>query len=93
MVALILAILLTFPWPTPGNLYDRQAMVVESDRTADIVTVEDSEGFVWEFYGADSYEDGDAVVLLMWDNGTTETILDDAVFDCFFLPSLLSLPA
>ncbi len=92
-MALILAILLVFSCPVPGGFYNRQATVVELDRTADVVAVEDSDGFVWEFYGADSYENGDAVVLLMWNSGSTETIFDDAVVDCFLLASLVSLPA
>lgn len=93
MVALILAIFLALPCPIPGGFYDRQATVVGFDDTADVVTVEDSDGFLWEFYGTGSYENGDAVVLLIWDNGTPDAIFDDAVVDCLLSSSLLSLPA
>ena len=93
MVALILAILLALPCPIPDGFYDRQATVGGLDDAADVVTVEDSDGFLWEFYGAGSYGNGDVVVLLMWDNGTPDAVFDDAVVDCLLPSSLLSLPA
>lgn len=63
---------------TTGNYYARTTIVVEVDRNNDLVTVEDSTGNRWQFYGAEDWQEGDCASLLMWDNGT-DTILDDEV--------------
>ena len=52
--------------------------VVEIDRAADIVTCEDSNGNLWEFYGVEDWEIGDCASLLM-DTCGTATIYDDAI--------------
>lgn len=63
---------------TAGNYYARTAIVVKVDTDNDLVTVEDSVGYYWQFYGVEDWQEGDCASLLMWDNGT-DTILDDEV--------------
>lgn len=63
-----------------GNYYALTSIVVEIDRSKDLVMVEDSTGNRWQFYGAKDWQEGDCASLLMWDNGT-DTILDDEVRD------------
>jgi hypothetical protein len=61
-----------------GNCYALTCEVVEVDRDSDIVTCEDSNGNLWEFYGCEDWQVGDCASLLMWDNGT-ENITDDEI--------------
>ena len=65
------------------NLYPRTARVYEIDRDADLVTVIDAAGFLWEFYGVEDWEVDDLVSLLMFDNGT-KTIFDDEIIKAYY---------
>lgn len=67
---------------TTKNLYPATAEVVELDRAADLVTVETASGIAYGFYGCEDYFPGDLVSMIMDDNGTPETILDDVIIDC-----------
>ena len=58
--------------------YSRRVTVTELDKGTDIVTVEDEQGNLWEFYGVDDWHTGDKCELLMEDNGTRE-IQDDII--------------
>lgn len=61
-----------------GNYYALTAIIVEVDTDNDLVTVEDSTGNRWQFYGVEDWEVNDCASLLMWDNGT-KSILDDEI--------------
>jgi len=65
--------------PDVSGIYARSAAVVSLDYGADIVTLEDSQGFLWEFYGCEDWNPGEIASVLMWDNGTPETIFDDVI--------------
>ena len=69
------------------NLYPKTAKVYAIDRDSDIVTVIDSVGFLWEFYGVEDWEIGDLVSLLMFDNGT-ESIFDDEIIKAYYCGQL-----
>ena len=56
--------------------YTRQAEVVEV--CGDVVLVEDTYGFEWEFYG-DEFEVGQKVEMKMHTNFTHNTIFDDEI--------------
>ena len=58
--------------------YALTTCVVEVDRDNDIVTCEDYNGNLWEFYGAEDWEVGDCASLLMYTRGTL-IIYDDEV--------------
>lgn len=58
--------------------YAKTARVVEVNRATDEVSVEDSVGFLWTFYGCEDWEVGDCASLLMTNNGTL-TIFDDEI--------------
>lgn len=64
-----------------GDIYAKNAVVVEVDYGSDIVTAEDSLGFQWGFYGCDGYAVNDTVELLMCDNDTPGNVFDDLVLD------------
>ena len=61
-----------------SNTYALTTCVVEVDRDNDIVTCEDSNGNLWEFYGCEDWQEGDCASLLMNDQGTPN-IYDDAI--------------
>lgn len=61
-----------------AKYYALTTCVVELDKKNDVVTVEDSAGNRWQFYGVEDWQEGDCASLLMWDNGT-ESIFDDEV--------------
>lgn len=60
--------------------YVLRAEVVEVDPFKDCAVCEDINGEAWEFYGADDFQQGEFVLLLMNDNAT-ETIYDDEILD------------
>lgn len=62
------------------DTYALSAVVVKIDRTQDIVEVRDSNGNLWEYYGAQFTDEGQSVALLM--NGKhTAQIEDDEVLE------------
>ena len=63
---------------TKANIYPLLTTVTEVDRNKDLVTVEDSNGFIWQFEGADDWEEGDLCNCLM-DSRGTEKIFDDEI--------------
>ena len=60
------------------NTYANLTTVVELDRDADVVTCEDYNGNLWEFYGCEDWEIGDHCNLVMFDCGTAE-VADDVI--------------
>lgn len=56
--------------------YELPCTVVEISE--DTVLVEDFDGYLWEFYGAEDFSTGEDCVMTMDDNGT-ETIFDDII--------------
>ena len=61
-----------------SELYALETIVRKVDRESDIVTCEDSNGNLWEFYGCEDWQEGDCASLLMNDQGTP-TICDDVI--------------
>lgn len=58
--------------------YTRKAKIIEI--TNDLVTAEDSCGYLWEFEG-DGFEVGTEIKLIMDTNNTNTNIFDDKVID------------
>ena len=61
-----------------SNAYALATKVVNVDHEKDLVTCTDYNGNLWEFYGAEDWQEGDCANLLMNDNGTAE-IYDDII--------------
>lgn len=57
----------------------------------DTVTVEDSNGNLWSFNGAEDWEVGDGCALIMDDNSTSE-IVDDVIISAKYQQNDWSLP-
>jgi hypothetical protein len=60
------------------NTYALTCEVVEVDRVRDVVTCEDYNGNLWEFYGCEDWQTGDCASLLM-DSRGTESVHDDTI--------------
>lgn len=63
---------------TETKVYPLLTTVTGVDRDKDLVTVEDNNGFIWQFEGADDWEEGDLCNCLM-DSRGTEKIFDDEI--------------
>ena len=88
VICALICVLLTLAWYAIYSLaaarsaacecYALTTCVVEVDRDNDIVTCEDSNGNLWEFYGCEDWQEGDCASLLMNNQGTP-SIYDDAI--------------
>lgn len=79
--ALLFAIILsgiTTIAKTEADIYPLLTIVTEVDRNKDLVTVEDNNGFTWQFEGVDDWKEGDLCNCLMNGKGT-EKIFDDEI--------------
>jgi len=63
------------------DTYMRGMVVTHLDYTQDIVTCTDAVGYEWEFYGCEDYAVNDLLCVLLDNNGTEDTILDDVIID------------
>ena len=63
---------------TETKVYPLLTTVTEVNRDKDLVTVEDNNGFIWQFEGADDWEEGDLCNCLMNSRGTKK-IFDDEI--------------
>lgn len=62
-----------------GGLYPQSFRVASVDYDADIVTLETSTGFLYQFGGVEDWQPGDYCGAIMDDRGTAE-IMDDIIF-------------
>ena len=58
--------------------YPLTTIVTEINPEIDVVSIADNNGFVWQFYGVEDWEEGDICSVIMSDNGT-EDIFDDEI--------------
>ena len=79
----------TITAPAPERYYSMTTEVVAVDYRLDLVTVEDSCGSLWQFYGAEDWECGDFCSCLMDNMGTAE-IYDDAILGTTYCGTLES---
>lgn len=61
-----------------GLIYPATMEVIDVDRAADLVTMETATGHAYQMTGAEDYDRGDLVAVLMW-SSYTETITDDVI--------------
>ena len=76
IIALPLCVLLD-PAPTTTQ-YPMTGIVTNVDHDLDIVTFEDCTGHLWDFYGAEDWEEGDICSCIM-NNMGTPLITDDEI--------------
>ena len=70
--------------PKADGIYAMTAQVYRLDYEADIVTIEDANGNLWDFEGTEDYCEGDLVSCVIWDAGTPETVYDDHILSARF---------
>lgn len=61
-----------------GTIYPDTYIITETDRTNDLVTISDCNGYTYQFEGVEDYFVGDLVSCIMFDNFTPE-ITDDII--------------
>lgn len=79
LITIIITINFTIPCgnsDNKDNYYPLFTTVINVEN--DIVTLEDNNGFTWEFEGAEDWIVGDICTCIMNDNGT-EKIFDDVI--------------
>lgn len=64
-----------------SNYYPMTTIVTSINNSADIVTIEDCNGNIWEFSGVEDWMVGDVCVCIMYDNETPSTIYDDEIYN------------
>lgn len=60
--------------------YPLTTIVTEVNEETNVVSITDSKGFVWQFYGVEDWEKEDICSVIMNDNGT-EDIFDDEIIE------------
>lgn len=70
------------------GLYPDTAIITAIDYDADIVTVTDVAGIVRQFCGCEDYCIGDLVRMMMHDEGTSHSILDDTIVVAWYAGTL-----
>lgn len=64
---------------TEKSLYIRRAEILNIERATDLVECSDEFGTIWAFYGADEWNEGDFILLLMNSADPTNPIDDEIV--------------
>lgn len=64
-------------------IYPDTMIITNLDYENDIVTVENSNGFLYQFYGTEDYTEGDFVSCIMWTNGTQKVTDDEIIRACY----------
>ena len=77
LIAIALVLIALFGTAT-AEIYPETARIVEINREEDLVIVETFNGFLFAFEGCEDYCEGDAVSMIMDDNGT-EKVFDDEI--------------
>ena len=78
VLAVMMIACVTCEAQTTHQLYALTTVVVNVDYNNDVVTVEDFNGFLWEFEGCEDWYEGDCCAMVMDDMGT-DLIFDDEI--------------
>lgn len=65
------------------GLYPATATVTDLDYERDIVTVENANGYTYQYYGCEDYAEGDLVSMIVYSNGTDD-ITDDEILMVYY---------
>lgn len=65
--------------PEMNGLYPRTARVIAFDYKNDLVVCVDWAELIWKFEGIEDWNLNDIASLIMYDNGTPESIYDDQI--------------
>lgn len=68
----------------PDGFYPRTATVIEFNYMTDAVICKDCAGIVWIFYGIEDWNIGDLVSMMLYDNGTPDSIYDDEIVMAYY---------
>ena len=80
-VALMMALMFAAAMPAMAELYPLSGLVIDVDHWEDCITVADFYGHTWVWEdGAEDWDEGDLVAMIMDDNGTP-SVLDDTIWE------------
>lgn len=77
IIAFLLSIIALF------GLYPATATVTGLDYENDLVTVENANGYTYQYYGCENYAEGDLVSMILYSNGTDD-ITDDEILMVYY---------
>lgn len=77
-ILLALALVFTLTASVIADMYPSIMIIVDIDKNADEVVCDDFVGNEWAFYGAEDYQIGDIISVIMDDNNS-KTIYDDEI--------------
>jgi len=83
VIILMATILVTRINAKTHNTYNMAMKIIQLNYSQDIVTCENSTGFIFEFYGCEDYYMNDIIICEMDSNGTKQ-ITDDMIIDTIF---------
>lgn len=63
------------------HTYPTAGVIVDLDEKNDLVTFSTGSGLLYSFYGIEDYDNGDIVSVIMSDNATPDSALDDKIVD------------
>ena len=66
------------------KLYPRAMEIVEFEHDTDTVVCVDAVGLEWAFYGIEDWDIGDLIIVMLDNNGTPNTMVDDIITDTIF---------
>lgn len=78
-IVLISMLVCSCVFDKPHESYTKSTIVIDINYDDDLVTVQDSFGDTWQFFGCEDWEKGDICALIMDNNGTSDTIYDDFI--------------
>lgn len=81
IASLLIVVGFAHPQKEMGKYYPRAMVIVDYIEETDEVICEDAVCLEWSFYGKEDLEIGDLVICTMYDECTTETIIDDSIVD------------
>ena len=67
-----------------AEAYQLSGRVIDVNRWDDTITIEDTSRHLWDWYGAEDWEYGDIVAMIMDDEGT-EIIWDDTILELIYI--------
>ena len=79
LIVLISMLICSCVFDKPHESYVKSTIVIDINYNDDLVTVQDSFGDTWQFFGCEDWAKGDICTLIMDNNGTFDTIYDDFI--------------
>ncbi len=84
MALIVVTIAINAKAANAHEVYPRAMEIVEFEHYTDTVVCVDAVGLEWAFYGIEDWDIGDLVIVMLDNNGTPNTMVDDIITDTIF---------